>query len=149
MPKCVFLFKPSSGENINWGRVFSIQYVNIRLHCCHIIWNYSLEFKSEQLDALSFAKLPIHSKTLFYFCLFSRLLSCFIVHSFHSLETIPRCTRTIKWTFSTVLGQCRQRLSPVVTCISDEWDESSSSTMHWQFLSGGTGYWWPLLLDKT
>lgn len=149
MPKCVFLFKSSAGENINWGIVFTIQYENIRLHWSRIICNYCLEFKSEQSDALSFAKLPIHSKMLFYFCLFSQLLSCFIGHSFHSLESIPRCTRTIKRDFSTIWGQCRQRLSPVVTCISDEWDESSSSIMCWQLLSGGTGYWWPLLLDKT
>lgn len=149
MPMCVFLFKPSAGENINWGIVFTIQYGNIRLHCSHIIWNYCLKFKSEQSGALSFAKLPIHSKILFYFCLFSQLLFCFIVHSFHSLESIPSCARAIKWAFSAIWGQCRQHLSPSVTCISDEWDESSSSTTCWQFLSGGTDYWWHLLLDNT
>lgn len=169
MPKCVSLFKPSPGENIHQGIVFTwsqilldivfkriqkqtgmifhflgahykvlhIWYRNICLHCSRIIWHYCLEFKSEQSGALSFSKLPIHSKMLYYFCLFSQLLSCFIIQSFHSLPSIPRCTRAIKWGFSTIWGQCRQLLSAVVTCVSDEWNESSSSTCAGSFCRVG------------
>lgn len=142
MPKCVFLFKPSAGENINWGIVFTIQCGNIRLHCSHIIWNYCLKFRSEQSSAVSFAKLPIHSKTLFHFCLFSQLLSCFIVHSFHSLESIPRCTSAIKWAFQQFWDSADNSCHLL-------WHVFQMTEMKVQVLSGMTGYWWPLLQDKT
>lgn len=85
-------------------------------------------------------------------CLFSEPLSSPVFYSsglFYSFQSIQRCHRAIKWALSAIWGQCRWLLSFVVACISDESDESSSSTTHWQFLSGGTDYWWPFLLDET
>lgn len=74
---------------------------------------------------------------------------CFIVQSFVSFQSIQRCKRAIKWALLTIWGQCRWLPSLVVACISDDSDQNSGLTVQWQFLSGGTGYWWPLLLDET
>lgn len=65
----------------SWCKALHFWYGNIWLYCYHTVWNYYLEFISEQSDALFSPKLPSHSKILFYLCLFSETFSSSMFYS--------------------------------------------------------------------
>lgn len=127
----------------------------------YLIWKYLIKLQPYYLKLLFGVQIraircPIFCKTSYSFqntilfmpAFWTTFLSCVFYSSELSLISVnTKVQKGYKMSFVDNFGTVQMSL--VVACISDESDESSSSTMGWQLLSGRTDYWWPSVLGRT